>query len=157
MEREKENQVPFSFSQQQRQIKTPKHKAGSEDNKDNLILILAGYQHEMEWFLQTNPGLRSRFPIHIDFPDYTLEELVAIGECMLKLRQYELTVEAKDKFKNHLQGLLHIHPYAGNARLIRNAVERTVRKQAVRLYRKPNSSREELIQILPEDITWDEP
>lgn len=128
-----------------------------EDNKENLILILAGYRQEMEWFLQTNPGLRSRFPIHIDFPDYSLEELLAIGESMLKLRQYELTPEARDTLKQHLQGILHIHPYAGNARMIRNTVEHTIRKQAVRLFRKSSSSREELIQILPEDITWDEP
>lgn len=127
-----------------------------EDNKDNLILILAGYRQEMEWFLQTNPGLRSRFPIHIDFPDYALDELLAIGESMLEARQYEFTPEAKDTLCYLLQGVLHTHPYAGNARLVRNLVEKTIRKQAVRLFQKPSSSREELIQILPVDLTLDD-
>lgn len=124
-----------------------------EDNKDNLVLILAGYSQEMDWFLQTNPGLRSRFPIHIDFPDYTIEELLAIAKSMLKTRQYALTTEAEDMLRYHLQCLLSSHRYAGNARLVRNLVEKTVRKQAVRLFRKSSSSRDELIQILPEDIT----
>src|SRR5690554_7663423 len=55
-----------------------------EDHKDELILILAGYRREMEFFLHTNPGLRSRFPLHIDFPDYTPEELERIAHLMLR-------------------------------------------------------------------------
>lgn len=127
-----------------------------EDNKNNLILILAGYRNEMEWFLQTNPGLRSRFPIHIDFPDYTVDELIAIGESMLKDREYELTSEARDSLRFILQGVLNSHPYAGNARLVRNIVEQTIRKQAVRLFQKPTSSREELIQVLSCDLSFDD-
>ncbi|MDR3586133.1 MAG: AAA family ATPase [Desulfosporosinus sp.] len=127
-----------------------------EDNKDNLVLILAGYRQEMEWFLQTNPGLRSRFPIHIDFPDYTLDELLSIANLMFKTRQYELTLEAIEALRIQLHNLLISHPYAGNARLVRNLVEKTVRKQAVRLFRKTSSSREELIQILPVDINLEE-
>ncbi len=127
-----------------------------EDNKDNLVLILAGYRLEMEWFLQSNPGLRSRFPIHIDFPDYTLDELLAIGNSMLKSREYELTPAGSEALRVHLQSLLNTHPYAGNARLVRNLVEKTVRKQAVRLFQKPSSSREELIRILPMDITLED-
>ncbi|MHB8075958.1 AAA family ATPase [Desulfosporosinus fructosivorans] len=127
-----------------------------EDNKDNLVLILAGYRQEMEFFLQSNPGLRSRFPIHIDFPDYTLDELLAIGKSMLKSRQYELSPEGSDTLRFHLLSLINTHPYAGNARLVRNLVEKTVRKQAVRLFQKPSSSREELIQILPVDITLED-
>jgi len=127
-----------------------------EDNKDNLVLILAGYSDEMEWFLRTNPGLRSRFPIHIDFPDYTLDELLAIGNSMFKSRQYELTIGGSEALRVHLQSLMNTHPYAGNARLVRNLVEKTVRKQAVRLFQKPTSSRDELIQILPMDITLED-
>lgn len=127
-----------------------------EDNKDNLVLILAGYRQEMEWFLQTNPGLRSRFPIHIDFPDYTLDELLSIGDTMLKVRQYELTIEAKDALRFHLQSLLNTHPYAGNARLVRNLVEKTIRKQAVRLFQNSSSTREELMQILPADLNLED-
>ena len=110
----------------------------------------------MEWFLQTNPGLRSRFPIHIDFPDYTLDELLSIGNLMFKTRQYELTAEAREALRLQLNHLLSSHPYAGNARLVRNLVEKTVRKQAVRLFQKPSSSREELIQIMPADIHLEE-
>lgn len=124
-----------------------------EDHKNELVLILAGYRNEMDWFLQTNPGLRSRFPIHIDFPDYTLDELLAIGESMLKTRQYELTFESREAFRFILQGLLNSHPYAGNARLVRNMAEKAIRKQAVRLFQKNNSTREELIQILPIDLS----
>lgn len=127
-----------------------------EDHKNEFILILAGYRHEMDWFLQTNPGLRSRFPINIDFPDYTLDELLSIGEMMLKDRQYEFTAETREAFRFMLQGLLNSHPYAGNARLVRNMAEKAIRKQAVRLFKKPNSTREELIQILPVDLTLDE-
>lgn len=127
-----------------------------EDHKNEFILILAGYRHEMDWFLQTNPGLRSRFPINIDFPDYTLDELLSIGELMLKDRQYEFTAETREAFRFMLQGLLNSHPYAGNARLVRNMAEKAIRKQAVRLFKKPNSTREELIQILPADLTLDE-
>jgi len=123
-----------------------------EDNKNNLILILAGYRNEMDWFMQTNPGLRSRFPIHIDFPDYTIEELLAIAESMLKTRQYELATDARDALRFMLQGILNTHPYAGNARLVRNMIERTIRKQAVRLYQRPNSTRDELMQILACDL-----
>lgn len=127
-----------------------------EDHKNDLILILAGYKHEMEWFLQTNPGLRSRFPIHIDFPDYSIEELLSIGDSMLKTRQYQFTSEARDVFRFMLQGVLNSHPYAGNARLVRNMVEKAIRKQAVRLYAKPTSSREELMGILPCDLNLDD-
>lgn len=127
-----------------------------ENNRENLILILAGYSQEMEWFLQTNPGLRSRFPIHIDFPDYTLDELLAIGDAMFHEREYELTYEAKTALRLHLQIMMLSHPYSGNARLIRNLVEKTIRKQAVRLFARPQSTREELIRILPLDLTWDE-
>ncbi|WP_425801811.1 AAA family ATPase [Desulfitobacterium sp. Sab5] len=127
-----------------------------EDHKNEFILILAGYRHEMDWFMQTNPGLRSRFPINIDFPDYTLDELLDIGELMLKDRQYEFTAETREAFRFMLQGLLNSHPYAGNARLVRNMAEKAIRKQAVRLFKKPSSTREELIQILPVDLTLDE-
>ncbi|MDR3287991.1 MAG: AAA family ATPase [Peptococcaceae bacterium] len=126
-----------------------------EDNKENLILILAGYRQEMECFLQTNPGLRSRFPIHIDFPDYTLDELVAISELFLKKRQYELSAEAKRILREHLAQGTPLHSYAGNARMIRNMIELTIRKQAVRLYRRSYTSKEELMKIMPIDLTWE--
>jgi len=127
-----------------------------EDHKDNIILILAGYRHEMDWFMQTNPGLRSRFPIQIEYPHYTIDELIAIGELMLKQRQYEMTPEAKAALRNALYGYVHSHPYSGNARLVRNLIERAIRKQAVRLYQRPSSTREELMKILPDDFALNE-
>jgi stage V sporulation protein K len=123
-----------------------------EDNKNNLIIILAGYKNEMDYFIETNPGLRSRFPIHIYFPDYTVQELYAIGESMLSKRQYELTEEAKNAFKKKLQAMRIIHPYSGNARMVRNIIEKTIRRQAVRLYRKNAPKREDLIQITEDDF-----
>jgi stage V sporulation protein K len=124
-----------------------------EDHRDNLVLILAGYRAEMEWFLRTNPGLRSRFPIHIDFPDYGVEELLRIAERMALGRQYQLTAEARARLRDMLatasvRGVLG----TGNARLVRNLIERAIRRQAVRLVRQDASRREDLMTLLPEDL-----
>lgn len=127
-----------------------------EDHKDNLILILAGYRSEMDSFIQTNPGLRSRFPIHISFPDYSIDELVSIGELMLSKRQYEFSPQSKAVFRKMLQKTILLHPYSGNARLVRNIIEKTIRKQAVRLYSAPNPSREDLISITEADLCNDD-
>lgn len=127
-----------------------------EDHKDNLILILAGYRNEMSNFIQTNPGLRSRFPIHINFPDYSIDELVAIGELMLTKRQYEFSPQAIPPFKKMLQEMNIHYPHSGNARMVRNIIEKTIRKQAVRLYNRPNPSREDLICIEAVDLCKDE-
>ena len=127
-----------------------------EDHKDNLIVILAGYRDEMNKFIQTNPGLRSRLPIHINFPDYTMDELVAIGELMLNKREYEFLPEARLAFRRMIQNMNFIHPYSGNARMVRNIIEKTIRKQAVRLYRTKNLSREDLIYIKEIDLCNDE-
>lgn len=129
-----------------------------EDHKDEIILILAGYQQEMEKFMQTNPGLHSRFPIHIDFPDYNRQELLQIAEQLCAKRQYQLTVQAKS-------ALLHsLNPPAnnsddkfGNARTVRNIIEKAIRRQAVRLISKHSTTREELMVIEPCDITGVEP
>ncbi len=124
-----------------------------EDNKENLLLILAGYMKEMDWFLRSNPGLRSRFPIHIEFPDYTAEELMKIADLMLKRRQYRLTPGARQK----LAGILRrqasmVGDKKGNARDVRNIIEQAIRSQAVRLVDKPKLTREELILITEDDI-----
>ncbi|EQB21964.1 Stage V sporulation protein [Dehalobacter sp. UNSWDHB] len=124
-----------------------------EDHKDNLILILAGYKVEMDAFIKTNPGLRSRFPLHIDFPDYSLDELMSIGEQMLTDRQYTFSPQAKIVFRRNLQDMNDMQPYSGNARMVRNFVEKAIRKQAVRLYRQANLSREDLMCIKEVDIS----
>ncbi len=124
-----------------------------EDYKEQLIIILAGYRDEMHQFIETNPGLRSRFPIIIEFDDYRIEELVAIAELMLHKRQYKLSAEAKAKLTRILFEHYQFEPQNfGNARLVRNLIERGIRKQAVRLVNESRPTREQLMLILPEDI-----
>ena len=125
-----------------------------EDNKDNLILILAGYKQEMEIFLETNPGLRSRFPIHITFPDYSTQELMNIADVMLKERQYTLTDDAKDQLRFLIKGRAQQHRNSGNARMVRNLIERAMRLQAVRLVTNHSHklSREDLMTITVDDL-----
>ncbi|SMB97610.1 stage V sporulation protein K [Thermanaeromonas toyohensis ToBE] len=126
---------------------------GMEDHRDNLILILAGYKEEMEYFLETNPGLRSRFPIHLEFPDYSVPELISIAELMFQDRQYYLTVEARLELERILRReAIFGHRYNGNARLVRNIVEKAMRKQALRLLQKTHLTREELMTITKEDL-----
>lgn len=125
-----------------------------EDYKNDIILILAGYREEMDNFLQINPGLKSRFPIHIEFNDYSLEELVEIAELMVNEREYILAKSSKARLYNILalqrsRGGLH----SGNARMVRNLIERSIRKQAVRLKSKKYYSRDELMTLMKEDFT----
>ncbi|MHB8171102.1 MAG: AAA family ATPase [Thermincolia bacterium] len=125
-----------------------------EDQKDNVIIILAGYRDEMTWFLQTNPGLRSRFPIHIDFSDYTIKELMAISDLMLRQRQYSLDREARMELARILERNTGAgHEHSGNARLVRNMLERAIRRQAVRLVKNEQVTREELIILTREDLS----
>ncbi len=124
-----------------------------EDHKDNLILILAGYKQEMEEFIKTNPGLKSRFPIQINFIDYSIRELLEIAGLMLKKRQYILAAPARETLKRILElktGKGHEH--SGNARLVRNIIEKAMRRQAVRLIKQREISRDDLMLITGEDI-----
>lgn len=124
-----------------------------EDHKNELILILAGYQHEMEKFLQTNPGLRSRFPIHIDFPDYDKDELMQIAEQMCLKRQYQLTIAAKTRLLLALNTREKGNEDSfGNARTVRNLIEKAIRRQAVRLVSKEKITRDELLMIEVSDL-----
>jgi len=124
-----------------------------EEHKNDLVLILAGYQNEMEGFLETNPGLHSRFPIHIDFPDYSHQELLHIAKQMLQSRQYSLSAETElslSKLLSYHQS--SIHKNFGNARTVRNIIEKAIRRQAVRLIAKPSTTRQELMLIEPFDL-----
>lgn len=126
-----------------------------EDHKDNLILILAGYKQEMEKFIDSNPGLRSRFPIHITFPDYTLQQLMDIAELMIKEREYILTPQAKEQMRIMLQEKANKHRHSGNARMVRNLIERAMRLQAVRLLKIQSADllgRKDLMTLDVEDI-----
>lgn len=125
-----------------------------EDHKTEIIIILAGYQAEMEKFLQTNPGLRSRFPIHIDFADYSRQELMQIAEQMCVRRQYQLAGDAKMRLARMLNpDELANGAHFGNARTVRNLIEKAIRRQAVRLVARAVNSREELITIEAADLT----
>lgn len=125
-----------------------------EDYKDNLIVILAGYKDEMDWFLRTNPGLRSRFPIKIEFNDYSVEELIQIAKMMVEKRQHRLSQKALVKFEYILLDMRNslFYDKLGNARLVRNMIEKALRRQALRLINQDKISRRDLLQIKSEDI-----
>lgn len=124
-----------------------------EDHKDEFIVILAGYRDEMDWFLQSNPGLRSRFPVQIDFPDYTNGELMAIAEFMCAQRQYRLSPGARRRLARSLERIPRT-PYDGNARYVRNVLERAMRRQALRLVQRRRLTRDELMTLEATDV-WD--
>ncbi|HHU32296.1 MAG: AAA family ATPase [Zhaonellaceae bacterium] len=124
-----------------------------EDHKNNLILILAGYKDEMDWFLKTNPGLRSRLPLHIEFPDYSVTELLDIAKAMAKERQYFFSPEAYSELEKILRRKAFLgHCKHGNARLVRNILEKSIRLQAARLITQKTITREDLLVLQKEDI-----
>lgn len=122
-----------------------------EDYRDDLVLILAGYRDEMDAFLRSNPGLRSRFPIQIDFPDYSLEQLMDIANVFLVARDYRLSASAREELCHQLR-LAQSLQHSGNARLVRNLIERAIRRQAVRLAGNHHLTRQELMMIEPVDL-----
>ncbi len=124
-----------------------------EDHRDDLVVILAGYKDRMEQFYRSNPGLSSRIAHHIDFPNYTSAELLAIGQLMLKQMQYTLSREAAAVLREYIE-LRQTQPNFSNARSIRNALDRARLRQATRLLAqrdKPLSARELMI-IEAQDI-----
>ncbi|GAX91779.1 AAA family ATPase [Effusibacillus lacus] len=128
-----------------------------EDHKNDFVLILAGYELEIDLFLRTNPGLPSRFPITVSFDDYEEHELVQIGKQMLREREYRLSPEAEQKLRLHLKNKLAMdRRNFANARLVRNIIERAIRMQALRLLDVKNPTREELMVILPDDFSFEE-
>ena len=124
-----------------------------EDHRDDLVVIVAGYKDRMEQFFRSNPGLSSRIAHHIDFPNYTSAELLAIGHLMLKQMQYTLSREAEAALREYVE-LRQTQPNFSNARSIRNALDRARLRQATRLLAqrdKPLSARE-LMTIEAQDI-----
>ena len=124
-----------------------------EDHRDDLVVILAGYKDRMQQFFRSNPGLSSRIAHHIDFPNYTSAELLAIGHLMLKQMQYTLSREAEAVLREYIE-LRQTQPNFSNARSIRNALDRARLRQATRLLAqrdKPLSARE-LMTIEAQDI-----
>ncbi len=119
-----------------------------EDQQHNFILILAGYCKEMDFFLQLNPGLHSRFPLVFHFPDYTVPELMEIAERILKEKQYELSAQAKGKLKDHLMYEKATNRTTfSNGRYVRNVIEKAIRTQAMRLLSKHYLKRNDLLML----------
>ncbi|WP_017753843.1 stage V sporulation protein K [Calidifontibacillus oryziterrae] len=129
-----------------------------EDKGNDFILILAGYEKEMNHFLSINPGLRSRFPIVINFPDYTVSQLMEIANKMLLERQYVLAKEAEWKLRDHLQKIKYTRSGTvfSNGRYIRNVIEKSVRAQAMRLLLNDHFEKDELQTIQSEDLLFPE-
>ncbi len=124
-----------------------------EDFKEDLVLILAGYRGEMETFLASNPGLRSRFPIHMEFPDFKVEELIGIAELIARKREYILSFGAREKIREILyEGVHRGELRMGNARYVRNLMEGAMRKQAVRLAGEGSMTKKALMTLEGQDI-----
>ena len=123
-----------------------------EDHRDDLVVIVAGYTELMETFVHSNPGLESRFNRFMHFPDYTVEEMLAIFDMRCEKSGYALAQDARDMLK----GLLALFSLDvkgfGNARGVRNLFERAVSAQANRLAGLADITREQLMQLTSEDI-----
>lgn len=125
-----------------------------EDDRDRLVVILAGYTNEIEEFINSNPGLRSRFNRYIHFADYTAVELYDIFCLMMKKNEYIMSDETSELLKKHLTEVVNNKPKDfGNARFVRNLFERTVQNQANRLAKEGNLTREMLKEI--KSVDWD--
>ncbi len=124
-----------------------------ENNRDDLVVILAGYKDRMDTFFRSNPGMSSRIAHHIDFPDYTMEELFAIAEIMLERMHYRLSEAARAALREYI-GLRRGRAHFANARSIRNALDRARLRQAKRLFGAGAAavSRDELMTIDAADI-----
>ncbi len=124
-----------------------------ENQREDLVVIFAGYKDRMRTFFRSNPGLRSRIAHHIDFPDYTLEELMSIAELMLRQQMYEWDEASRDAFRQYLE-LRMKQPHFANARSVRNAIDRMRLRQAHRLVSRGGTvSAEDLSRLDASDIT----
>lgn len=124
-----------------------------ENQRDDLVVILAGYKDRMDTFFMSNPGMNSRIAHHIDFPDYQEDELAQIAQHMLSAQNYRLNEEAEKAFAKYLH-LRKQQPHFANARSVRNALERARLRQASRLFANPNKelTADDLSTLNAEDI-----
>jgi probable Rubsico expression protein CbbX len=124
-----------------------------ENNRDDLVVILAGYADKMDRFFHSNPGFRSRVAHHIDFPDYADSDLMSIGEKMLASLNYTLSPEARLALGEYIS-LRRTQPLFANARSIRNALDRARLRQANRLFAAgdPELTLDALTTIEADDI-----
>jgi probable Rubsico expression protein CbbX len=124
-----------------------------ENQREDLVVILAGYKDRMDTFFRSNPGMSSRIAHHIDFPDYNPSELIAIARLMLSSLQYRFSEEADAAFQDYIERR-RMQPHFANARSIRNALDRARLRQASRLFasRGEALARDDLITIAAADI-----
>ena len=124
-----------------------------ENQRDDLVVILAGYKEPMDKFYESNPGLSSRIANHIDFPDYTVEELLTIAKMMLEEQQYQLTPQAEIALTDYIARRKQ-KPLFANARSIKNALDRARMRQANRIFdsRGQILTKKELVNIEADDI-----
>ena len=123
-----------------------------ENRRDDLVVILAGYRDKMDRFFHCNPGLHSRIAHHVDFPDYTLEELMDIAELMIRQQMYAFDDKSRQAFREYL-ALRVRQAHFANARSVRNAIDRMRLRQAVRIVQQGGSiPKEELARIDADDV-----
>jgi probable Rubsico expression protein CbbX len=124
-----------------------------ENHRDDLVVILAGYADRMDTFFQSNPGMRSRIAHHLEFPDYSADELMQISRQMLAEQNHRFSDDAAEAFERYL-GLRLAQPHFANARSVRNALDRARLRQASRLFSQPDRewTAEELTTLQAPDI-----
>lgn len=122
-----------------------------EDNKEDIVVIVAGYKKEMKHFIDSNPGLKSRFTTYIDFEDYQPEEMQQIFELMLQKYQYHLDEDARDELMKLWRASKYDENF-GNGRGVRNVFEKVISNQANRLMTSEQIDRNLLTLITREDI-----
>ncbi|HYH18775.1 MAG TPA: CbbX protein [Azospirillum sp.] len=123
-----------------------------ENQRDDIVVILAGYKDRMDSFFRSNAGLSSRIAHHVDFPDYTVAELMAIAGLMLRDRDYRFAPAAETAFRDYLERRIQ-QPHFANARSVRNALDRMRLRHANRLFANPGPlTRRDLMEIAEADI-----
>ena len=124
-----------------------------ENQRDDIVVILAGYKERMENFFNSNSGFSSRIAHHVDFPDYSAEELLSIGKIMLEEKQFQLTPEAEKAFLDYIKKRKE-EPSFANARSVKNLLNRTIIRQAKRYCKDPDKilTKVDLVTITAEDI-----
>ena len=127
-----------------------------EDRRDRVVVIAAGYPDEMSAFVEANPGLRSRFPRTIEFPDYSSDELVAIFEAICEKNHYIPSDEAVEAARARFDAVPRTKGF-GNGRLARNLFEAAVARQARRIVELDAPSDDDLLMLLPEDLPDEAP
>ncbi len=123
-----------------------------EAQRDDLVVILAGYRDRMDAFFRSNPGMASRIAHHIDFPDFSADELMRIAEIMVEQERYRLSPEAHQAFREYIELRMH-QPRFANARSVRNAIDRFRLRQAGRLVSAGvRVGKDDLVRIEADDI-----